>query len=130
MSFNIRGERELIRELERRFGQQAAQRISDKALKRAAQRFLLTLKREFESFRDKGYSIDEMTLTEPMWVAGERVIKVRWRGPHGRYRIIHLNEYGTVKNPNPTGKGVIARTLRNAERSYREDIKQALLEGL
>ncbi|MED3687293.1 hypothetical protein P4534_00340 [Peribacillus butanolivorans] len=71
-----------------------------------------------------------MKISEPMWVAGVRTVKVYWRGPKERYRIIHLNEFGTVQNPNPKGKGSIARAMRNAERAYREAIKQAIREGI
>lgn len=130
MSVNIRGERELLAQLERRLGKTAAQRISDKGLKRAAQVFVRELKSQFEGFKDKGYSIDEMTISEPIYVAGVRTVKIFWRGPKKRYAIIHLNEWGTVKNPNPRGKGAIAKAMRNSEQAYRNAIKQALLEGL
>ncbi|OIK11979.1 hypothetical protein BIV60_17140 [Bacillus sp. MUM 116] len=130
MGVNIRGERELLAELERRIGKQAAQRISDKGLKRAANEFVKELKRQFVTFKDQGYSIEEITIMEPTYVAGERVVKIRWRGLHHRYSIIHLNEWGTVKNPNPRGKGAIARAMKNSKRVYREAIKRALLEGL
>ncbi len=130
MSFNMYGQNELIAELERRYGKQMTQRISDKGLKRAAQAFVAELKRQFQTFRKTGASIDEITISGPTYVAGKRVIKVHWRGPKGRYRIIHLNEWGTVKNPNPRGKGAIARALRNSEHAYRNAIRQALLEGL
>lgn len=130
MSVNIRGERELLAELERRIGKQAAQRISDKGLKRAANEFVKELKRQFATFKDKGYSIEEITIMEPTYVAGVRVVKIRWRGPKNRYAIIHLNEWGTVKNPNPRGKGAIARAMRNSEHAYRNAIKRALMEGL
>lgn len=130
MSVNISGHSELIAELERRFGKAHAQQLSDKALKRGAQVFVKELKRQFQTFKDTGASIDEITLSNPMWVAGVRTIKVHWKGPKGRYRIIHLNEFGTVKNPNPKGKGAIARAMRNAENEYREAIKQAIREGI
>lgn len=130
MSVNIRGERELLAALERRIGKQAAQRISDKGLKRAANEFVKELKSQFTGFKDTGASIEEITISEPYNVAGTRTVKVHWRGPKKRYAIIHLNEWGTVKNPNPRGKGAIARAMRNSERAYREAIKRALLEGL
>ncbi|WP_409297751.1 hypothetical protein V1498_06830 [Peribacillus sp. SCS-26] len=129
MSVKITGEARLLAELEKRFGKLAVQRVSDKALRRGAQVFVEELKRHFETFKDTGASIDEITISEPMTVGSARTIKVHWRGPKGRYRIIHLNEFGTVKNPNPPGKGAIARALRNAEGAYRAAIKRAVQEG-
>lgn len=130
MSMNITGLNSLIRDLEQRFGETTAQRISDRALKEGAKVFVRELKRQFETFKDTGASIEEITVSEPMTVRGNRVVKVHWRGPKGRYRIIHLNEFGTVKNPNPRGKGAIARALRNAENEYRNAIRQAIERGI
>ena len=47
-----------------------------------------------------------------------------------RYAIIHLNEWGTVKNPTPRGKGAIARTMFTTEKPYREIIKQSMAGDL
>lgn len=130
MSVNITGLNELIKNLEKRLGQDRARQISDQALKDGAKVFVRELKLQFESFKDTGATIEEITVSEPMWLAGNRVIKVHWRGPKGRYRIIHLNEWGTVKNPNPRGKGAIARAMRNAENAYRNAIKRAIERGI
>ncbi|MGE6379977.1 HK97-gp10 family putative phage morphogenesis protein [Peribacillus muralis] len=130
MSVKIKGDKALVAELERRIGKMKAQQLSDKALKRGAQVFIKELERQFESFKKTGASIEEMKISEPMWVAGVRTVKVYWRGPKERYQVIHLNEFGTVQNPNPKGKGSIARTMRIAENAYREAIKKAIREGI
>jgi hypothetical protein len=130
MGVTIRGERELLRELERRIGERAATRISDKALLAGAAIFVHELKIQLATFRDKGFTIDEVTISEPMFLGTTRVIKVHWRGPHDRYRVIHLNENGTVRIPNPPGKGKIRRALRNSEDLYRMAIKRAIEEAL
>lgn len=130
MSVKISGLEKLMRELEKRYGKQNMQRVSDRALLAGARVFVKELKSQFESFKDTGASIDEITIAEPMWVGSIRTVKVYWRGPDNRYRIIHLNEWGTIKNPNPPGKGAIARALKNAEKAYRNAIKQAIKEGI
>lgn len=122
MSVNLTGIDQIQRELERRLGTQAIQRISDKALMRASQVFVKELKSQFQSFKDTGASIEEITLTEPYWKNGVRLVTVHWKGPKNRYRIIHLNEFGTVQNPNPKGKGAIARALQASESAYRQAI--------
>ncbi len=130
MSVEISGLSKLQKELEKRFGQQNMQRVSDRALLAGAKVFVKELESQFESFKDTGASIEEITISEPMWVGNVRTVKVHWRGPKGRFRIIHLNEWGTVKNPNPKGKGAIARALRNAEKAYRNAIKKTIREGI
>lgn len=130
MSVNITGLDELLDDLEKKLGKENMQKVSDEALKRGAEVFVAELKGQFASFRDTGASIDEITIGEPEWVGKTRTIKIHWRGPKGRYRIIHLNEWGTVKNPNPRGKGAIARAMRNAENAYREAVIQAVREGI
>lgn len=130
MSVQVKGLERLQRELEARFGEENMRRISDIALKEAAQVFLAELKKELSTFKDTGATIDEAKLTEPYEKNGVRMISVHWRGPKNRYRIIHLNEFGTVTNPNPKGKGAIARALKNSERAYRETIKKAIERGL
>lgn len=130
MSVSIRGQKKIIEELERRYGPQHVQKVSDKALTRGAQVFVKELKSQFASFKDTGASIEEITISKPYEVSGVRTVKIHWKGPKGRYRIIHLNEWGTINNPRPRGKGAVARALRNAEDEYRRVIKQSLKDGL
>ncbi|MDW8515822.1 HK97-gp10 family putative phage morphogenesis protein [Priestia flexa] len=130
MSVEVTGLNQLLSTLEKKYGPAAVQRISDQALKEGAKAFVRELKLQFELFKDTGGSIEEITISKPMTIAGARTIKVHWRGPKGRYRIIHLNEWGTVKNPNPKGKGAIARALRNAEKAYQAALLNAVRRGL
>lgn len=130
MSVKISGLEKLMREIEKRYGQQNMQRVSDRALLAGARVFVKELKSQFEFFKDTGASIEEITISEPMWVGNVRTVKVHWRGPDNRYRIIHLNEWGAIKNPNPPGKGAIARALKNAEKAYRNAIKKVIEEGI
>lgn len=130
MSVKLTGEKKLLADIEKHIGKLKVQQLSDMALKKGAEVFVRELKSQFESFKDTGATIDEMTISEPMWVNGSRTIKIHWSGPKDRYRIIHLNEFGTVKNPNPKGKGAIARAMRNAEKEYRDTIKRVIREGI
>lgn len=130
MGVSVTGNSQLERELMRRLGSQRTQQIVDRALLAGARVFVYELKSQFESFKDTGASINEITISQPVTVGGARTVKIFWRGPKGRYRVIHLNEWGTVNNPNPEGKGAIARALRNAAETYRNAIKQELRRGL
>lgn len=80
MSVKVKGLPKLLAQLEQKLGQQALQRISDKALIEAANEFVKVLKQEFEKFKDTGASIEEITITGPYWENGVRTIKVHWRG--------------------------------------------------
>ncbi|SEQ23597.1 phage protein, HK97 gp10 family [Virgibacillus subterraneus] len=130
MSVKVTGLDRLLGNLENELGKKAMQRISDAALNDAAEVFLDELKRQFEPWADTHATIDEMTLSNPYWEGGARTIKVYWKGPNDRYRIIHINEFGTVKNPNPAGKGAIVRAMRNAEKPYHNAIRNAVERGL
>lgn len=129
MSAEVKGLNQLLNRLEKEYGQESFQKLTDKGLKKGAEAFVEKLKKEFEKFKDTGASIEEITTSNPMTINGKRTIKVYWKGPHDRYRIIHLNEFGTVKNPNPEGKGAIARALKASEKEYRETIKQVMKRG-
>ncbi|WP_043982280.1 HK97 gp10 family phage protein [Priestia megaterium] len=130
MSVHIKGMEKLLVDLEKRFGEEKVRKISDQALKDGAKVFVNELKNQFESFKDTGASIDEIKISRPVYVKGVRTIKIHWRGPKERYRIIHLNEWGTVQNPNPKGKGTIARALRNAENAFHTAVKEAVRRSI
>lgn len=132
MSIEMKGMKELEAELDKRLGKSKMQQVSDEALKEGAQIFVDAINREISSRPDKGrakgWTVDDITISEPTTLNGFRTVKIHWNGPHGRYRIIHLNEFGTVNNPNPPRKGAIAKALRSAETEYKEAIKR-VMEG-
>ena len=126
MKAEIKGQKQLMADLERRLGPTVMKNKVDAAITAGAKVFVKELKRQFQAFRDTGASIDEITISEPFWMDGVRTVRVHWKGPKNRYRIIHLNEWGTVKNPNPRGKGAIARALKKSEKAYRDAIRRSL----
>lgn len=130
MSVNVKGMGKLLNELEKRLGKSRIQEVSDVALNEGAKLFVLELKKQFETFKDTGGSIDEISIFPPETIGGVRTIRIRWRGPKGRYRIIHLNEFGTITNPSPKGKGAIARAMRNSEGDYRRVVREIIERGI
>lgn len=114
MSVEIKGIPEVLKKLESVYGKQAMQAKSDRALNKASEFFIKTLKKEFESFKDTGASIEEMTKSKPYTKVGsqERAVLIEWVGPMNRKNIIHLNEHGYTrdgKKYTPRGFGVIAK---------------------
>ncbi|WP_234960606.1 HK97-gp10 family putative phage morphogenesis protein [Salinicoccus halodurans] len=122
----VKGIKDLEGALEDKFGKQHMRRIVDNALIKGAQVFKREIASQFQSFKDTGQSIKEIHISQPMTVNGVREVKIYWRGPKDRYRIIHLNEFGTIKNPNPDGKGAIQRALRSARNTYINEVRKQI----
>lgn len=118
LKIDIEGADETIAALERKFGKSGINKVVDKALLAGAEVIKRELERNFESFRDTGASKDEITISDPMTLQGKRTVLIYWKGPKNRWAIIHLNEWGTIYNPNPRGKGAIERALRAGEAEY------------
>lgn len=130
MGVKITGQKKLIQKLEEKLGERAVKQLSDEALRAGAPVFKKELNTQLETFRDSGGTIEDVTLTDPGDAPGGRALKVHWNGPNERYRLVHINEWGTIKNPNPRGKGAIARALKDSQKEYRAAIKRKLEEGL
>lgn len=128
MSVKITGMAKLEKDLENRYGEMRMRAITDDALRAGGKVFMKEMEAQFKPWKVDGYSIEEMMLTEPQTINGVRTITVKWKGPHNRYAIIHLNELGTVHAPNPPGKGAIARALEASRKPYRRELKR-VLEG-
>ena len=125
----VRGVDNLLYELERRLGKQKMRRKVDKALIAGARVIVEEIKSNFQSFKHTGASIDELTFSKPMYLNGIRTIKIHWKGPKNRYAIIHLNEHGTIRQPNPRGKGAVERSLRSGQEEYFRVLRNELAKG-
>ena len=136
MAVKVHGVNTLLNELEAKFGQSKMESIVDDALTDGALVFGMELRRQLKTFSDgtgysKGYTLDELTIDAPSPSGtGSRSVMVYWRGSHSRYRIIHLNEWGTIKNPNPRGKGKIAKAMKLSQRSYSKALRDSIRRNL
>lgn len=129
VNVELKGLKELERELESLYGKAKMKRIIDESLKVGGKVIIENIKRNFEDFKDTGASKAEVALSKPYYSNGVRTIKIYWKGPKNRWRIIHLNEFGTVKNPNPQGKGAVERAMRSGQEAYVQAVKQRLKRG-
>lgn len=130
MGLKIHGVSRLLKELEKKFEKERVNRIVDDALTAGALILGMELRRQLRSFKDQGYTLDEMVISPPDEINGSRTIRIYWRGKHSRYRIIHLNEWGTIQNPNPRGKGKIAKAMKNAQKEYGKVVREILRREL
>lgn len=126
MAIKINGLKNLLSELEKLYGKKNIERAVDKALIAGAEVIADGLRKNFYDFKDTGASIREITITKPRTSNGRRLIQIHWQGEDERWKIIHMNEYGTIKNPNPRGKGKIDQTLREGQRRYYNVIQQEI----
>lgn len=130
MTISVKGDKEIIAYLEKKFGKSATKRITDFALTKGGQKVVQIIKRDMGSFEDTGESVSETSLSKPMTIGGVRTVKIHWRGPKQRYRIIHLNEFGhydrSGKWVNTAGKGVIERAMREGRETYFRTVKEEI----
>ncbi|WP_210123973.1 MULTISPECIES: hypothetical protein [unclassified Staphylococcus] len=130
MTVTVKGDKEIIAYLEKKYGKSATKRITDFALTKGGQKVVQIIKNNMKSFKDTGESVEETTLSKPMTINGVRTVKIHWRGPKQRYRIIHLNEYGHFdragKWVNTAGKGVIENAMREGRETYFRTVKEEI----
>ena len=118
LTVEVNGIEKVEAELAKKFSKEALDEITDKALIAGAQVIKAELRKNFELFKDTGASRDEITISKPMILNGVKSIIIYWSGPKNRWHIIHMNEFGTVKNPNPRGKGAIERSIKSGKKEY------------
>ncbi|MGW9920521.1 hypothetical protein [Staphylococcus hominis] len=130
MTIKMKGDKEIIAYLEKNYGKSATKRITDFALTKGGQKVVQIIKNNMKSFKDTGESVEETTVSKPMTINGVRTVKIHWRGPKQRYRIIHLNEYGhydrSGKWVNTAGKGVIENAMREGRETYFRTVKEEM----
>lgn len=81
----------------------------------------------------KGYTIDEMKISPVKVSANGFEVKVYWRGPHERYRIIHLNEYGYTrdgKEYEPRALGLIDQSIKETEDTVINTIETEVMRAI
>ena len=125
MSFEIRGLEELKKAINGAYSGTKARAIRKDALNAGGDLVVEQLKKNFEAFKETGYSRDEIMRTDAKTKSDIEELKVGWNGEHGRWRIIHLNEFGYTKKGKqytPRGFGVIAKTVEETKKEYLDTV--------
>ncbi|WP_337227953.1 hypothetical protein [Staphylococcus succinus] len=127
MGVELTGLKELESELNKMFSPERVERIIDKGLVAGGQRMLHLIKQEQAKYRETGSTVSEATLSDPMTIGGQRVVKIHWRGPNKRYAIIHLQEQGFYNRDgsynSPASKGALQRVVIEGRKVYLETVK-------
>lgn len=130
MSSKITGMSKLLNDLDARLGTAAMEARSTKALLVASPQIERAIRTNLTPYKVTGNTLKEMKLGAPKPLASGRMrAQIYWEGPTARYKLIHLNEWGTTRNPNPRAKGQIALALKTALPAYKAALKRVLEEG-
>src|SRR5699024_567724 len=114
----------------KRLGKTKMQRVSDDAVYKGAQVDVTAINREIASRPTKGYAkgwtVEDTSISEPMWLNGKRTVKIHWNSSHGRYRIIHVKEHGQVtRRPAPRTSAEM-QTVKHVETECKAVPRHAL----
>ena len=126
----ITGEEKLFAELDRKFSPSSMETKIDRALIAGANVIKRELQRTFSPWSDTGASIREITISQPMTLNSKRTVVIHWKGPRNRYKIIHINEFGSIHRPNPRGKGAIQNAIQAGRKEYFDVIKNNIARAL
>lgn len=110
-----------------------AKKIRKAALNAGGDVVVERLKENFDAFKDTGYSKDEIMRTDSRSKNDVEELKVGWDGEHGRWRMVHLNEFGYTrmgKQYTPKGFGMIAKTISEVQGEFGQAVAGKLKEGL
>ena len=129
----FKGVQETLSALEKKFGEKKTQTLTKKAINAGAGKVEKNLQNDMIVFKDKGYTIDEVVRKNATYRNYKAEAEIGWNGPHQRYRIIHLNEWGYTrkgKQIRPRGFGVITKSLKNSEPLYFEAVGEEVKKRL
>lgn len=131
MTVEIKKLDEVLKNMEDKLGQRKVSRIVNKTLNDAGEEFKEGLAEAVSSYQDTGATVDEVTRGRSSRRGGDYSLRVGWRGPKKRYKLVHLNEFGYVRwgrRYSPRGLGVIRNYIDSATQSYTAEVSRGLEE--
>ena len=129
----FKGINETLQSLEKRLGTKKTKNLTRKVINSGAEKVEKRLQSDMLVFKDTGYTIDEVVRKNATYRNYKAEAEIGWNGPHQRYRIIHLNEWGYTRNGRqikPRGFGVITKSLKNSEPVYFETVASEVKRNL
>lgn len=129
----FQGIQETVRALERALGEKKMRTVTRKAVNVGAEKVEKNLQTDMLVFKDKGYTIDEVVRKNATYKNQKVEAEIGWNGPHQRYRLIHLNEWGYTlkgKQIRPRGLGVITKSLKKSEPMYLKEVAQEVKKSI
>ncbi|MDY4307265.1 hypothetical protein SNF32_07620 [Enterococcus mundtii] len=129
----MKGVQETIDALENKFGEKKTKTLIKKAINTGAEKVERKLQTDMLVFKDKGYTIDEVVRKNAAYKNYKAQAEIGWNGPHQRYRLIHLNEWGYTRKGRqirPRGFGVITKSLKQSEPVYFDSVLKEVKKNL
>ena len=133
MSVKIVGLEDVLKNLDAKFSPDKVERVKNKALRAGAKAFENELLMGLSSYSDTGATMAEVVISSPKGVGSVKVVRIGWNGPKKRYKLVHLNEFGYTrygKKYSPAGYGVIRTTIDKTEETYKQVVKDSIVEEL
>lgn len=130
---DFEGVQETLKALEEKFGEKKMQSVTRNAINAGTEKVGKKLQSDMAVFKDKGYTVDEIVWKKATIKNFQAQAEIGWNGPHNRYRIIHLNEWGYTRKGRqitPRGFGVIAKSLKNSQSLYTSTIAEEVRRSL
>ena len=134
-SFDIKGIKELEKAITKKYSGTKVRNIQRQAINSGGDVVGEELKSSFNAVNDKGYSkghtANEVTRSNARTSNDIVSAKVGWSGPQSRWRLVHLEEWGYVRNGKqykPPSYGTIEKTLKKLEIPYLEAVRKGLME--
>lgn len=120
----VSGYERLVKDIEKKLGKRKIQAATDIALLKGAEVVKREIVKQLTPHKKTGRTINEITISKPYTDNGVRQVKIFWEGNSNSY--VHINEFGSVKNPAPKALGSIERGIRVAEEEYFRVLKKEI----
>lgn len=136
MTVEIKGLDTVIKMMEQELGDRKVRRIVNKTMNDAGDEFKEGLAKAVSSYSNgskesTGATAEEVVRGRASKRGGTHSVKVGWRGPKQRYRLVHLNEFGYVrggKRHSPRGVGVIRKYIDVSGKEFILNVRKGLEE--
>lgn len=135
--FVCKGLDELINKLDHIDDDPKFKNALKKAVEKGAQHIAKSVQSSLDSVSDRGYSkgytANEIQVTRASIANGRIGVKIHWNGPHERYKIVHLNEFGYSKDGktyHPPMFGKIKAGIDSSEKEALNIVKTEVQKGV
>lgn len=137
MYLKVKGLDELIKKFENFENDPSFQKAMRDAVNGGAKIVADEVQKSLETTKDKGYSkgytAKEINITKVTHNSKGYFAKINWKGPHDRYKIVHLNEFGYSrggKSYSPPMKGKISLGVKNSQDEFEDYVTKKIKEGV
>lgn len=131
MEVEVKGDKEIIQYINNYYGKNAVDKMTKAALSKVGEKMVGKYKEAFRPYRDTGLTVASTNFYGPNKNTGYNRVKINWYGHKGgRYKLMHINEYGHFlrngKFYTPPQAGLIENVKRKNADLFLEEIKKEI----